>query len=915
MIHVSSFAQTDIFIWNFEDQNLVVDVDNAIGTPIMTEGVLLTSQQYFTGMNANCNGTTTGTFARSGASWDAGDYYQFQVDATGYTNMSFSCCLRISSITTPGTWRVRASSDGGASWTTIVNDFTFTALLQGVNGVLPASFDNQTNVIIQVYNVTTGVATNALRIDNVKLIGFSCSGPNEVTGAAGTPALGSANISWTNPGGCSDERMVVAAPAANSGTPSGDGTAYTADAAYPNGTALGNGYVVYKGTGANVTVTGLTNGTPYYFKIFSRLGTTWSAGVEVTVTPADATQTTDYFRSVATGLWSANSTWESSHDNITWITATATPTNLANTITIRNHTVTVNTPVTFDQVVIENGGTLENALTTGALTFGDGAGDDVIVQNGGTYWINNTQNSGASQTFVAGTSLRFETGGRMLVGSGGTVGTGHFGIPTNTANTWQHGSVFEWNSTSNIPFQGVYFPNAAAGTTPVLKVSAPVAGFGGSGTVAFTLNGLLDANAIVHVGGATTKFFRDGINNTDSLVFGANVGKVTLGNGTTTTVLSGAGAIAVPVGGFDIAAGTNITLPNSKTFYTPNPGSTGIGLTTGFITLGNFNLNVVGTAGRINGSSTGYVITNGTGKLTMDSIGVGGTTTPVVFPVGPSAALYHPATITNTTTAIDSFSVNVSSTVAACVLATHSVNATWDITENTDGVSDCTLSLDYTGATTGASYTAGTASIAHCAGTTADYTNGSVTGTVATGLGFTNFSPFVISSPIIVPLRLLSFTGTKSGSEALLTWTTADELNVKGFEVQRSADAVTYNTIGFVKAGQSDYSFTDRMPVKGNNFYRLRIVDIDGKTGLSKVAPLHFAAAAGDIKVYPTLVSDRLFVVRSSNEMVNYRVFNSYGQQVLAGQLGNAKEISVSAIPSGNYILKVGDYTVKFSKQ
>lgn len=44
--------------------------------------------------------------------------------------------------------------------------------------------------------------------------------------------------------------------------------------------------MVYKGTTSGQVVTGLTNGTTYYIKAFTRRGTNWSGGVEINVTPA-----------------------------------------------------------------------------------------------------------------------------------------------------------------------------------------------------------------------------------------------------------------------------------------------------------------------------------------------------------------------------------------------------------------------------------------------------------------------------------------------------------------------------------------------------------------------------------------------------------------------------------------------------
>ncbi|MFN4123168.1 MAG: T9SS type A sorting domain-containing protein, partial [Flavobacteriales bacterium] len=109
-----------------------------------------------------------------------------------------------------------------------------------------------------------------------------------VTLASATPNNQSALIFWTNPGSaCFDEVLVVANLTAGIDfTPTGDGSAYT-----PNPVWAGNNSIVYKAdfNTNSVDVSGLTNGTPYYFEIFVRKGTLWSSGVEVTTTPTNAT--------------------------------------------------------------------------------------------------------------------------------------------------------------------------------------------------------------------------------------------------------------------------------------------------------------------------------------------------------------------------------------------------------------------------------------------------------------------------------------------------------------------------------------------------------------------------------------------------------------------------------------------------
>lgn len=108
-----------------------------------------------------------------------------------------------------------------------------------------------------------------------------CTNPVNVSALTGTAGNQQAAVSWTLPASaCFDEIIVVAsnAPIVNTGD------TYTAPA---NTTYAGGEQVVYRGTGTTVTVTGLTNSSIYYFKAFTRKGTSYSAGVQITIMPYD----------------------------------------------------------------------------------------------------------------------------------------------------------------------------------------------------------------------------------------------------------------------------------------------------------------------------------------------------------------------------------------------------------------------------------------------------------------------------------------------------------------------------------------------------------------------------------------------------------------------------------------------------
>ncbi|MBO9564019.1 MAG: hypothetical protein J7621_14645 [Niastella sp.] len=87
------------------------------------------------------------------------------------------------------------------------------------------------------------------------------------------------------------------------------------------------------------------------------------------------------FRSRQSGAWETASTWETSTDELTWTQATYAPGQVDSGITIRSgHNVTASTPITVDELTIQQGG----ILRTGNVVLHDGPGDDLVC-NGAWY--------------------------------------------------------------------------------------------------------------------------------------------------------------------------------------------------------------------------------------------------------------------------------------------------------------------------------------------------------------------------------------------------------------------------------------------------------------------------------------------------------------------------------------------------
>ena len=175
-----------------------------------------------------------------------------------------------------------------------------------------------------------------------------------------------------------------------------------------------------------------------------------------------------------------------------------------------------------------------------------------------------------------------------------------------------------------------------------------------------------------------------------------------------------------------------------------------------------------------------------------------------------------------------------------------------------------------------------------------------------------------------LPVSIIDLSASYSDGKSVVAWTTTFEVNNDHFEIERSTDGSTFETIGNVAAVgnaqvKTSYSFTDNLrsvnTSKKDIFYRLKQVDKDKNATFSKVliVRVYKTKSVQVISVTPNPVVNNIRVNLDLNEasMVALKIVNSQGNEIThkvvkANSGSNSFEIEgTSKLQPGVYFMEV----------
>ena len=203
-------------------------------------------------------------------------------------------------------------------------------------------------------------------------------------------------------------------------------------------------------------------------------------------------------------------------------------------------------------------------------------------------------------------------------------------------------------------------------------------------------------------------------------------------------------------------------------------------------------------------------------------------------------------------------------------------------------------------------------------------------GAESLGLGTSNagsrfyslwFGSFANGAAGALPVKLSQFNASLANGKAVLNWTTDMERNVSHFTIERSTDGSSFTDAGIIfTEGDSEvkrnYSFRDPavLPSKGVIYYRLKMVDLDGKVEYSALRTLKMGGVS-DVKIqtFPNPVISGLRITIPNgwqNRKVVYELYSAQGQLLKRFENNNASQtetIQMTSYQPGTYVIKVAN--------
>ena len=195
---------------------------------------------------------------------------------------------------------------------------------------------------------------------------------------------------------------------------------------------------------------------------------------------------------------------------------------------------------------------------------------------------------------------------------------------------------------------------------------------------------------------------------------------------------------------------------------------------------------------------------------------------------------------------------------------------------------------------------------------------GNNTGNTATRTGIISFSPFGVGKIDygILAIKITYFNASKGNGYNSLNWQAACSSSQAIFEIERSTDGINFTTISGITATQArcaqPFKYNDNTAPAGTVFYRIKIIDVDGKISNSAIVKLSSQAKEIQLEgISPNPVANvaQVRISTIKNEVVDLAIVSADGKVVYRNSVklqpgSSVVNVEIANLPAGVYMIK-----------
>jgi hypothetical protein len=164
-----------------------------------------------------------------------------------------------------------------------------------------------------------------------------------------------------------------------------------------------------------------------------------------------------------------------------------------------------------------------------------------------------------------------------------------------------------------------------------------------------------------------------------------------------------------------------------------------------------------------------------------------------------------------------------------------------------------------------------------------------------------------------LPVELTSFTAKYEDAKINLFWKTESEKNLYKFIVEQSNDGKKFDVIKELKSNgnaisSNNYKYSSSIYDYGINYYRLKMLDIDGHFNYSKIISIVVDSRLNDFSLYPNPVSNGIVFIKTNFENTNVKIYDLKGILNYDSDILNTlsfTKLDISSLPKGIYFVEI----------